>query len=166
MPDLSLTVPPPWTLLLQLSLTSILSIITYRLVSPQQSASSPSAKMSPQNGRVTRITMFKVPDEENQKKFLSVYDQLARDQQRVRLPGFYTENMLTKTERQALHSQRPGLGHQRPASKGVHGCCRDRVCQSRRHELLRRRVPGSLGPQEGLPRTWCYRAAAYCVLLR
>ncbi|KAK5660692.1 hypothetical protein OQA88_12056 [Cercophora sp. LCS_1] len=42
--------------------------------------------MSPKNGRVTRITMFKVPDEENQKKFVEAYNTLAKDQQRAGKP--------------------------------------------------------------------------------
>ncbi len=36
-------------------------------------------------GRVHRVTMFKIPDPENQKKLLAAYDVMAKTQSKVRL---------------------------------------------------------------------------------
>jgi len=42
-----------------------------------------SASVNMSSTRVNRVTLFKIPDKENQKKMLAAYDVLAKDQSKV-----------------------------------------------------------------------------------
>jgi len=92
--------PLLWSLcVVQFGLLSVLATKFFGSSDSSPSKKEATPKMSgsvvaTEGGKVRRITMFKVPDPENQKKFVDAYERLREEQQKVFSVSSYTRTKL------------------------------------------------------------------------